>query len=870
MKNIRSIDNTVFVCTSKVQRQKKYSAFTLAEMMVVLCVLSLVTAAFLPVITTRSKATPGSIWKWAANNTDIYFGTGNTQGAAIGTNGLGGNNTRLLLNTVAGQDAIFFQQNGINTGRLTVTGTGTDPENSVGLGNVVLPTTFDYAVAIGGTDGTNLTEASRLNSTAVGSGARAITANWTTAIGASSQASGTNATALGVSSQATGLNTISIGQGSTASASNTTVLGQGATANNDESIAIGGSSTNKSLNTLASGTFSIAIGNGSHATATSSTAIGYEASVPSQCAVALGYGTSIGANSDNSTAIGFGSIVAASSIDSIAMGCGAQAIKPGDAAIAPPGGAPAAPLAIGYYAISKDFATSSVGYNSQSLKPYCTAFGYKAKADDTAGNSGTYGYSTAVGCQAQAINYQTLALGYNSSASGKSSMAMGNTSIGSGANSMAMGYTSTASGASSAAVGYTSLASGDNSTAMGFNAQAKVIDSLAIGYWAQAINPGDTPNPAPGGLPAAPLALGYYAIAKDLAATAIGYNAQALRPYCTALGYKAMAADPSGYGDGVNYGYCTAIGYNAQATSYQALAVGTSSVASTMSSCAVGYNALAGNAGVGQRTTALGVYPRAYGDYAISIGYNNFATPMCSIAIGGIINQSNFNTTTGSYSISIGWQTNNANHYGDYSVALGSYSNSSGSNSVAIGYGANANSANVIQLGNGSMTDIYGPATTHWTSDRRLKNVGKKFDDGLDIIRKIQPYNYTMKADKKKTPRVGVIAQDLQKILPKAVSKNGNGYLSIRQDDMFYAMINSIKQLDVMLQGIIKDFKTVIAHIKQIDDKIIAMMNVDKVNSEKIKALEKENKELKAKNKSFEKENKQIEIKLAKLEKRIK
>ena len=81
------------------------------------------------------------------------------------------------------------------------------------------------------------------------------------------------------------------------------------------------------------------------------------------------------------------------------------------------------------------------------------------------------------------------------------------------------------------------------------------------------------------------------------------------------------------------------------------------------------------------------------------------------------------------------------------------------------------------------------------SSDIRLKNIQGDYTSGLEQIKKIKPVKFTFKDDKKKTPRVGVIAQDLQKIFPKAVMKGDDGFLKIRQEDMFYAMINAIKDL---------------------------------------------------------------------------
>lgn len=120
------------------------------------------------------------------------------------------------------------------------------------------------------------------------------------------------------------------------------------------------------------------------------------------------------------------------------------------------------------------------------------------------------------------------------------------------------------------------------------------------------------------------------------------------------------------------------------------------------------------------------------------------------------------------------------------------------------------------------------------TSDIRLKNVGKEFTGGLDEINQLTFYNYTYKRDAEKDPKVGVMAQDLQKVFPNAVKENNDGYLYIRKDDMFYAALNAIKELGKM-------FTT---------------------NDEKIKALEERNAML-------EKQNKELQELYIELSKRI-
>ena len=105
-------------------------------------------------------------------------------------------------------------------------------------------------------------------------------------------------------------------------------------------------------------------------------------------------------------------------------------------------------------------------------------------------------------------------------------------------------------------------------------------------------------------------------------------------------------------------------------------------------------------------------------------------------------------------------------------------------------------------------------------SDRNLKYVGKENTSGLDKIRQLKVFNYTFKKDEKKTPHVGVIAQDLQKVFPDAVKKGSDGFLRIRMEDMFFAVINSIKELDSRVTVLEKENKELKARIEKLESKI--------------------------------------------------
>ena len=136
--------------------------------------------------------------------------------------------------------------------------------------------------------------------------------------------------------------------------------------------------------------------------------------------------------------------------------------------------------------------------------------------------------------------------------------------------------------------------------------------------------------------------------------------------------------------------------------------------------------------------------------------------------------------------------------------------------------------------------------TDETTSDARLKNISGDNTAGLKEINKLQVYNYTYKADKAQTPHVGVMAQDLKKVFPNAVKKGSDGYYRIRLEDMFYAMINSVKELS-----------------KKKDE--LNALTVDYIDAP-LSELEKQNSDIKAQNEMLKQKNAEIEKRLSQME----
>lgn len=124
------------------------------------------------------------------------------------------------------------------------------------------------------------------------------------------------------------------------------------------------------------------------------------------------------------------------------------------------------------------------------------------------------------------------------------------------------------------------------------------------------------------------------------------------------------------------------------------------------------------------------------------------------------------------------------------------------------------------------------------SSDRRLKNIGTRSLAGLKELNQLKIYNYTFKNDKSKHSQLGVMAQDLQKVFPNSVFEGPDGYLRIRWDEMFFASINAIKELDRKIVSLVNratKVETQIAKLEQENISLKTQVDALSVRVEKLK-----------------------------------
>ena len=84
-------------------------------------------------------------------------------------------------------------------------------------------------------------------------------------------------------------------------------------------------------------------------------------------------------------------------------------------------------------------------------------------------------------------------------------------------------------------------------------------------------------------------------------------------------------------------------------------------------------------------------------------------------------------------------------------------------------------------------------------SDVRLKDINATYDAGLKEVLKLQPVRYNYKTDNAlnipdEGEHVGFSAQDVQRLIPEAVSESNKGYLMLNNDPIMWAMLNAIKE----------------------------------------------------------------------------
>lgn len=291
----------------------------------------------------------------------------------------------------------------------------------------------------------------------------------------------------------------------------------------------------------------------------------------------------------------------------------------------------------------------------------------------------------------------------------------------------------------------------------------------------------------------------------------------------------------SGNGGGAASNKCThntILGYSAM----PAITSGTSNVAIGFASLyanTTGYNNIAiGNNSLQSNTTGLG-------NIAIGSSVGTSGNGNNKLYIGGFMD-GNAVRHTGTNALIYGDMENRKlTVNGDFTISGTGYIKTSSGTTSKIVTEADLQRLTYryptgVALGGTAYVGV--PDTGYIISDARLKNISGDSTAGLKEISQLKVKNFTYKNDKKKTPHVGVIAQDLQKVFPHSVFQDGlSKYFKISREEIFWACVNAIKELN-------EKFQDLAAKITGLDEKIRILESRNKMNEEKITNLEHQNK----------------------------
>lgn len=350
------------------------------------------------------------------------------------------------------------------------------------------------------------------------------------------------------------------------------------------------------------------------------------------------------------------------------------------------------------------------------------------------------------------IGSTSFATGVNSNASGSNSTAIGNSTIASGNSSTAMGQASEASGTQSTAMGFNTTASGIRSTAIGFSTTASGDNSLSAGNGSNATGHTST-------------AMGNITTASGDISTTMGRSTSAPSFVETAIGSFNTTYTPA-----------SATSFN---VSDRLFVIGNGISSTTPSDAMVVMKN--GDVGIGTSTPEEILELENSDDVRLRITSTNNAT-----AAIDLVRSSTSNTD---------WRIQND---GNLKLLSGSNIDASVTEEYSFGTGIfRPSDDNSKQLGSSAnrWISVHAVNGTIQTSDRRFKKDIETLSYGLDQVNQLQPVSYRWKDGNDKSVHVGLIAQDVQKIIPEAVYSSDPDRLGLNYSELVPVLIQAIREL---------------------------------------------------------------------------
>ena len=496
-------------------------------------------------------------------------------------------------------------------------------------------------------------------------------------------------------------------------------------------------------------------------------------------------------------------------------------------------------------------------------------------------------YSFAAGYGVKAFGDFSFSAGLNNSAGGIYSIAMGNNAVANADFSVAIGNVVFATGGGAMALGYGNTAQGTNSLVIGLNNYSKSFGGTVLGQYND-VNDNPNSNVASSIDRIFQIGNGYYdeliddEVRKNALTvlrngnTGIGTVTPAARlhvsdssvvftggpwelpatignPPITGSGRRMMwypdkAAFRVGAVSGDNWNkdsigiYSFASGRDTKAIGDYCTSMGLQSTAVGLASFSVGHQANALN----DYTISMGVLSTASGQFSTCIGTGPKAIGLAAMSIGNnTIASGDYSTCMGIHSIAKAFASFTLGFYNDDTDNPNpSYPGGATDRIFQIGNGdylAKSNALTVLRNGNvgiGSLTPsqklhVNGNISATGTitpSDARFKKNIEPIHNSLDKIRQINGVTYYYRSAEFKDlgftdkEQVGVIAQEIEKVLPQLVFTDEKGYKAVDYSKLVPLLIEGIKEQQKQIETSneeLKQLKADMAVIKKVVEQLI-------------------------------------------------
>ena len=225
--------------------------------------------------------------------------------------------------------------------------------------------------------------------------------------------------------------------------------------------------------------------------------------------------------------------------------------------------------------------------------------------------------------------------------------------------------------------------------------------------------------------------------------------------------------------------YASAMGNGTTASGNESTAMGYDTTASGEASTAMGYSTTAS----AQSSTAIGRSTTASGTNSTAMGNGSTASGTNSTALGRVTVASDYASLVIGHYNSTGSSATSANSFSTSAPAF------------VIGNGADAsNKSDAFKvMFNGDATvsnDLTVSGDVNISSDARLKSNIVSLGSTLTKLLQIDGKSYEMKGKQK----IGVLAQEIQKVFPELVSEDDNEMLAVNYQGLVPVLINALKE----------------------------------------------------------------------------